>query len=438
MADQFGTLSPEDYAQQQQINRQQKMAEMLMSQNQQPQGQMVSGRYVAPSFFQNLQPIANMLTGAYMAKQGDTQQQQLAEAIRGKQQQQVQGYLGAMQGTPAVMPSIQRDDMGNVMPPVEKASGPNLAEAFKYATNPYAPAPLQAAGYAMLKPEKLAAGESMYTPNFATNKFTPTISNPKEVLATGNNLEAADLLGFPRDPSKWTPEMRQAINNQVTIDANRRATKIHLGGVSGGTNFGGDEGGFNKKGDFISPNGTVFNQSELKKDREVVTSAALLKKALQGINPEDVTASDTMLGDVTQGGFTGYVTKNVLPGGDKTLAAQNKINASGVMQILNNLPPGPASDKDIAQARSTFPGYGNAKALQAWINNTNTMLDQKFGTYQDKYGSMKWYGNANPMQTTTANPVTPQSNEPKIGEVRQGYKFKGGDQYDKNNWVKVQ
>ena len=66
------------------------------------------------------------------------------------------------------------------------------------------------------------------------------------------------------------------------------------------------------------------------------------------------------------------------------------------------------------------------------------MLDQKFGTYQDKYGSMKWYGNANPMQTTTANPVTPQSNEPKMGEVRQGYKFKGGDQYDKNNWVKVQ
>jgi len=26
------------------------------------------------------------------------------------------------------------------------------------------------------------------------------------------------------------------------------------------------------------------------------------------------------------------------------------------------------------------------------------MLDQKFATYQDKYGSMKWYGNVNPMQ----------------------------------------
>jgi len=442
MADQLGnlgTLSPEDYAQQQQINRQQKMAEMLMAQNQQPQGQMVSGRFVAPSFFQNIAPLANAYVGKSLLEEGDIKQQKLAEAIRNKQQQQVQGYLGAMQGTPDVMPEIKRDDMGNVMPPIEKASGPNLAEAFKYATNPYAPAPLQAAGYAMLKPEKLAAGESMFAPNFATNKFTPTITNPKEIIATGNNLEAADILGFPRDPSKWTPQMRQAINSYQTMDANRRALKVNVnGGGNGNVGPMAGEGGFNKKGDFISPNGTVFNQSELKKDREVVTSAALLKKALQGINPEDVTASDTMLGDVTQGGFTGYVTKNVLPGGDKTLAAQNKINASGVMQILNNLPPGPASDKDIAQARSTFPGYGNAKALQAWINNTNTMLDQKFGTYQDKYGSMKWYGNANPMQTTTANPVTPQSNEPKMGEVRQGYKFKGGDQYDKNNWVKVQ
>ena len=46
MADQFnatqaGTLSPEDYAQQQAVNRQQRFAEMLMAQNQQPQGQMV-------------------------------------------------------------------------------------------------------------------------------------------------------------------------------------------------------------------------------------------------------------------------------------------------------------------------------------------------------------------------------------------------------------
>ena len=101
MADQLGNLSPEEYAQQQQINRQQKMAEMLMSQNQQPQGQMVSGRFVAPSFFQNLQPVANMLTGAYLAKQGDTRTAALAEAIRGRNTKELQDVVQTMKGTPA-------------------------------------------------------------------------------------------------------------------------------------------------------------------------------------------------------------------------------------------------------------------------------------------------------------------------------------------------
>lgn len=79
---QAGTLPPELFAQQQALNRQQQMAAMLMQQNQQPQGQMVSGRYVPTSFFQNLQPVANMLTGAYLAKQGDTKAAELAQALR--------------------------------------------------------------------------------------------------------------------------------------------------------------------------------------------------------------------------------------------------------------------------------------------------------------------------------------------------------------------
>ena len=78
----MSTLPPELFEQQQALNRQQQMAAMLMQQNQQPQGQMISGRYVAPSFFQNLQPVANMLTGAYLAKQGDTKAAELAKQLR--------------------------------------------------------------------------------------------------------------------------------------------------------------------------------------------------------------------------------------------------------------------------------------------------------------------------------------------------------------------
>ena len=46
-----GNLPPEILQQQQALNRQQQMAQLLMQQGQSmPSGQMVSGRYVAPSF----------------------------------------------------------------------------------------------------------------------------------------------------------------------------------------------------------------------------------------------------------------------------------------------------------------------------------------------------------------------------------------------------
>jgi hypothetical protein len=86
---QAGTLPPELYAQQQQLNRQQQLASMLMQNNQQPQGQMISGRYVKPNFFQALQPVANMITGAYLAKQGDNKASELAQQLRGQQEQDI-------------------------------------------------------------------------------------------------------------------------------------------------------------------------------------------------------------------------------------------------------------------------------------------------------------------------------------------------------------
>ena len=78
----LGTLPPEVFQQQQELNRQQRMAEMLMGQNQQPQGQMISGRYVAPSWAAQLAPIASMLTGAYMQSKGDEKALQLSKAFK--------------------------------------------------------------------------------------------------------------------------------------------------------------------------------------------------------------------------------------------------------------------------------------------------------------------------------------------------------------------
>lgn len=78
-----GNMTPEEYAQQQQITRQQQMAQLLMQQGQQqPQGQMVSGRYVPTSFFQNIAPLANIAASQFIGGKADTEQAKLAQQIR--------------------------------------------------------------------------------------------------------------------------------------------------------------------------------------------------------------------------------------------------------------------------------------------------------------------------------------------------------------------
>jgi hypothetical protein len=137
---QQGTLPPELYAQQQQLNRQQQMAAMLMQQNQQPQGQMVSGRYVPTSFFQNLAPVANMLTGAYLAKQGDTKAAELVKQLREGRNTAEEKIIQQMTGTPAQATEMAGPYTNKVPMPVgvQPAVAPNLAGALRdIRTNPY-------------------------------------------------------------------------------------------------------------------------------------------------------------------------------------------------------------------------------------------------------------------------------------------------------------
>jgi hypothetical protein len=80
---QASTLSPEMFAEQQDLNRQQRMAQMLMQQGQQaPQGQMISGRYVPPSIFQNLASLAQTGAGAYLQQKGDERALELSKALK--------------------------------------------------------------------------------------------------------------------------------------------------------------------------------------------------------------------------------------------------------------------------------------------------------------------------------------------------------------------
>ena len=236
-----GTLSPEDYAQQQQIIRQQRMADMLMSQNQQPQGQMVSGRYVAPNIFQQLQPVANMLVGAYMGKQGDTQAQKLYEAQQERANVTNQGLVEALRGTKAQAGNLPlqgtnqaigsiEEPMGNYVAP-SASTPPDQAKILALALQGKTPFSQTVATHAfqqMNKPPEefnLGAEETRYRagPNGTVQQIAT--GKGKEVVAATDNLGAAERLGFPRNPTLWTPQQRQAIQQEVIAEHNRKSQK---------------------------------------------------------------------------------------------------------------------------------------------------------------------------------------------------------------------
>jgi hypothetical protein len=100
---------------------------------QQPQGQMVSGRYVAPSFFQNVLPLAQMYAGTRMAEQGDKRALALAEQLRKGKEQETQAIMEQLKPRD-VQTEMAGPYTGNVpMPVATQTLPPDLQAATQLA-----------------------------------------------------------------------------------------------------------------------------------------------------------------------------------------------------------------------------------------------------------------------------------------------------------------
>ncbi len=77
------------------LARAQRMAQMLSSAPM-PEGQMISGRYVAPSITQNLAQLANAAAGAYFGNQAEQKQLKLAEKLRQDKLMTQEGIMEAI------------------------------------------------------------------------------------------------------------------------------------------------------------------------------------------------------------------------------------------------------------------------------------------------------------------------------------------------------
>jgi hypothetical protein len=109
----------------QDVSRQRKLAELLMASGlQQPQGQMISGRYVAPSWTQMLNPMANILAGQAIGERADTEQLKIAQALKQQQMSEVENIMSAGSQEERIAATLK----GNT--PVSRNLLPKLLETY--------------------------------------------------------------------------------------------------------------------------------------------------------------------------------------------------------------------------------------------------------------------------------------------------------------------
>lgn len=222
----LGSANPQQFIQQQQIlppemqqesrdiSRQQRLADMLTGQVfNQPQGQMVSGRYVAPSFFQNILPLAQAYAGNVVNERAGAKQVALAQGLRERQIKDAELFSEAMSGVPA--------DPNTGRP----AIAPDYKAAVRIALNSYDPA-IRAQGIEMMKGIKLGEGETIQRLNLGTGKMENVATGAPKMPDTIKT--AAMTLGLPTDSSTWTPAQVQAVNNQVMALKRAGGTNVSI------------------------------------------------------------------------------------------------------------------------------------------------------------------------------------------------------------------
>jgi hypothetical protein len=152
------------------LSRQRRIAEMLMAGGmEQPQGQMISGRYVAPSWAQQLNPLAKAAIGTSLSQSLDAKQAKLAEALRAKKGEELSTFQELM------------------------SKPETRGQAMQYAAKSTTLQPLIAE---LMKPQKLGEGENIVMPNLGGGEPLQIAGGGVKKTTDQKDYELAKSQGF--------------------------------------------------------------------------------------------------------------------------------------------------------------------------------------------------------------------------------------------------
>lgn len=137
-----------------------------------------------------------------------------------------------------------------------------------------------------------------------------------------------------------------------------------------------------KSGAYRTATGRVASPTEMK---AISTEHRILEKTIETFNrltTDDVKKAESLFNFVD-----GVVPKEIAGKvASQTLSAQSRVAASQLLQQIDSLPPGAASDADMKAAKASFPGFGDARALARWINDTKDLVESYYGRISEEYG----------------------------------------------------
>jgi len=192
------------------LDRQRQLSQMLLQQGmQQPQGQMVSGRFVAPAFTERLANLLSVYSGQKGLADVEKKQLELAQKIRNQEAQDINKFFEYQYGKGSeVVP--QGDTLAGEMinAPIER----NPQMAYQIAAQSQSPILRQQLAE-MLKGQKVGEGEKIVRYNPATGRNEVVAQGEEKYRApisvdTGSRVELRD----PRDPTKVLQVIPKSIN----------------------------------------------------------------------------------------------------------------------------------------------------------------------------------------------------------------------------------
>jgi hypothetical protein len=383
MAD-MGTLSADQAAQQQQILRQQRMAEMLLQQGmQQPQGQMISGHYVAPSITQNLAGLANMYVGQRGIEKADKAQVDLANRLRQQGVQESQDIMSLMRGrqaTPEVVPQGQtlRDDQGMLTMGSQRGVAgvaPDLEAAYARSAGAISPqgralAPLLAK---QLMPEltneekryKAAVADGSWKPEKmgGFNAFLNQLTEKDKFMIAKDKAELADKGifigggapsgGMPMGSGQGGGQVRQ-----VTGDAKYMPANLPV--------YTPDPSLTNAQNRELQAQFAKDNQKNVKNAKDAFGSIKAVSEILRTNDPSSGFFENVITG-----------TREMFGGGGKQSQADAKLKVLG-QKLVQQVPrfEGPQSDKDVASYQAAAGDIGNPnRPIGARLAALQTLVD---------------------------------------------------------------